>query len=195
MARGARKKPKLTRQTILDAAMKIADSKGQDALSMRQLGKALGVEAMSLYHYFRSRDDIIDGIVEHVINEITSAAYKGIRPDDTWQQKARAYITAYRTVGNRHPDAFKLMIQRPLRTASARKAGQVIVDAFLSSGIDDQQAIIAYRTMTTFVAGFVALEVSRLQPSFTTGNFDLEFEKGLDIIIQGIETCLIEAGT
>lgn len=55
----------LIKQTILQTALKLADDKGFDVLSMRQPGCALNIEAMSIYHYFKSKNDLLDGLAAH----------------------------------------------------------------------------------------------------------------------------------
>ena len=60
----------LTRRRILDAALALVDSEGLKALSMRRLGAALGVEAMSLYHHFPSKEELLDGLVATVLSEV-----------------------------------------------------------------------------------------------------------------------------
>ena len=54
----------LTRERILRAAIELADEQGIEALSMRKLGRRLGVEAMSLYNHVADKDDVLDGMVE-----------------------------------------------------------------------------------------------------------------------------------
>lgn len=179
----------LSRDVILHAALEMIDANGIDSLSMRQLGQVLGVEAMSLYHYFKNRDDLLDGVVEAVMQEIIDTVDKNHRPDQSWKTAARKFITAYRVVGNRHPNGFRLVAQRTLRTAAAKRVGEALTNAFSASGLNADQAIIAYRAMTCFVAGFVLFETSRMKPAYTTGNTDLEFEKSLDILLAGIEEC------
>lgn len=179
----------LSRDVILHAALEMIDANGIDSLSMRQLGQVLGVEAMSLYHYFKNRDDLLDGVVEAVMQEIIDTVDRNHRSNQTWKTTARKFITAYRIVGNRRPNGFRLVAQRTLRTARAKRVGQVLADAFVASGLTQDQAVIAYRAMTCFVAGFILLETSRMKPAYTTGDFDLEFEKSLDIILAGIEDC------
>lgn len=186
-ARSVRKS--LSRGAILQAALNMLDTDGPDSLSMRQLGRVLGVEAMSLYHYFRNRDDLIDGVVEMVVQEIIDTVDENHRRNQSWKTTARKFITAYRAVGNRRPNSFRLFAQRPLRTAAAKKVGKALTDAFLASGLDSDESVIAYRALTCFVAGFVLLETSRMKPAYTTGSFDTEFDKSLDIILTGIEEC------
>jgi AcrR family transcriptional regulator len=56
----------LTRDRIVRTAIDIADEEGIEALSMRRLGRRLGVEAMSLYNHVTDKDDVLDGMAEHV---------------------------------------------------------------------------------------------------------------------------------
>ena len=60
----------LSRERVLHAAMELADAGGLATLTMRMLGRALGVEAMSLYHHVANKDDLLDGMVDHVFGEI-----------------------------------------------------------------------------------------------------------------------------
>lgn len=183
----------LSREAILRAALDIIDQEGHNALSMRQLGRALGVEAMSLYHYFKNKDDLLDGAIEVVMQEIIETVNAGHSDGQDWKQTAKRFITAYRTIGCKHPNGFRLVTQRPLRTAAAKKVGQALADAFLASGLSFDDAMIAYRSMTAFVAGFVLLETSGMKPAYTMGDFDVEFERSLDILVAGIEICLHRA--
>ena len=63
----------MSRDRVLRAAIGIADEGGLEALSMRKLAQELGVEAMSVYHYVASKDEILDGILNFVITEFELA--------------------------------------------------------------------------------------------------------------------------
>lgn len=67
----------LSRERVLRAAVDLADREGLDALTMRKLGQELGVEAMSLYNHVDNKDDILDGIVDIVVGEIDLPAKDG----------------------------------------------------------------------------------------------------------------------
>ena len=56
---------------MLRSAVDLADRAGIDALSMRKLGQELGVDAMALYRHVRDKDDLLDGVVEVVVGEIS----------------------------------------------------------------------------------------------------------------------------
>jgi len=60
----------LSRERVLHAAIALADQVGLESLTMRRLGQQLGVEAMSLYKHVANKDEILDGIVDTVVSEI-----------------------------------------------------------------------------------------------------------------------------
>ncbi len=60
----------LDRRRIIGAAIGYVDRHGLAALTMRRLGASLGVEAMALYRYVPGREQLLDGIVETVIDEL-----------------------------------------------------------------------------------------------------------------------------
>ena len=55
---------RLTRERIIAAALRVMDTEGLEAVSMRRIAREVGVEAMSLYHHVRDKDDLLDGICE-----------------------------------------------------------------------------------------------------------------------------------
>ena len=63
----------LTRERVLRAAVEIADERGIESLTMRNLGRELGVEAMSLYNHVANKQDVLDGLVEVVVGEMLAA--------------------------------------------------------------------------------------------------------------------------
>ena len=78
----ARRRKPLSRERVLRAGIDLADKGGLDAVSMRKLGQALRVEAMSLYKHVAGKDDILDGIADLVMGdfEVPSGTSTGGRP-------------------------------------------------------------------------------------------------------------------
>lgn len=186
-----RAKRPLSRESILQAALDLLETGGVKALTMRRLGRALGVEAMSLYHYFENRDDLLDGVVEALVREIVEAARSGHCDEANWKETAKRFMNAYRAIGQRRPDAYRLFAQRPLRTEAAKELGKQLTDSFIACGLSFDDAVIAYRALTAFVGGFVLLETSGMEPAYTVGDMDAEFEGSIDVIVAGIERRLI----
>ncbi len=91
----------LTRERVLRAAVGIADERGIDALTMRNLGQELGVEAMSLYNHVSNKSDVLDGLVEVIVDEVL-AAVGDPPPDVEWKVALRRRILAAREVFLKH---------------------------------------------------------------------------------------------
>lgn len=107
-------RPALTRERILRAAIDLADEDGIEALTMRRLGRRLGVEAMSLYNHVEDKDDILDGIVELIATEFEV-------PDGAtdWKSSIRGSAISVHEVLLRHPWASSVIESRA-RAGSAR---------------------------------------------------------------------------
>src|ERR1700752_545854 len=83
----------LTRERVLRAAVALADKEGIDSLSMRKLGDALDVEAMSLYNHVKHKEDLFDGIVDVLVGEIPLP-----RADAQWKPSLRGTVMGARKV-------------------------------------------------------------------------------------------------
>jgi AcrR family transcriptional regulator len=60
----------ISREAIVDAALRLVDEHGMGGLSIRRIAAELGVDGSSLYHYFSSKDDIVDAVAGRVLAHI-----------------------------------------------------------------------------------------------------------------------------
>ena len=104
----------LSRERVLRAAVELADERGLEALTMRNLGQALGVEAMSLYNHVSNKEAILDGVVEVVVGEVLEAVEgtDTIADPGDWKAVTRRRILAAREVFLRHRWAPKVVESR-----------------------------------------------------------------------------------
>lgn len=153
----------LDRRVILIEAVRFIDEHGLAQLTMRRLGKELGVEAMALYRYVPSRDDVLDGVVEAVLEEY-------VNPRDllapSWQHYLQRVAHGVRTVAVAHPNIFPLVATRPPDAPWLRPPLRSLewVETFLARlsayGFDDDATVAVYRGFSTFLLGHLLLEVS-----------------------------------
>src|SRR5690242_18157615 len=126
----------LTRAHILDAALAIVDRDGLKGLTMRGLGAALGVEAMTLYHYVPTKEALIDGLVERVFT--TAAGPAGHSGD--YRSRLRAYAESLRTTLLAHP-ALLPVIARPAATPATLDAVEALLRALTAAGFSLGRAL------------------------------------------------------
>jgi len=158
----------LDREQIVDAAVRFIDEHGLPGLTMRRLGGELGVEAMSLYRYVPGRENLLDGVVERIIDEMRDDEDVLDEPRDGWQDFLQRLAHGVRRVALAHPKAFPLIASRPPEAPWLRPPLRSLrwVETFLVGleieGFTDEAMVEAYRTFTSFLLGHLLLEVSAL---------------------------------
>lgn len=160
----ARSVPGLTRVKVLGAALRLIDSGGLGALTMRRLGEDLGVEGMAVYHYVSGRDDLLDGVVDMMTAEVAAAALPAGSID--WQHYLHLIAAGFRGVLTTHPAAFPLLLTHPssagdwwLRAPLRDPAWhQAFLNTLQRCGFRAVDSGTAYRWFTSFLAGHLLLE-------------------------------------
>lgn len=149
----------LSRETIAQAALDLTNSGGLPALSMRKLGGRLGVEAMSLYHYVDSKDDLLDAVLDELYRQI-ELPYEV--DDEDWETGVRGGLRAFRRVLTDNEAALELFVTRPLPSDAAYEVMLWAFHRFTNLGLDRSLAQQAVHTAVSFVVGHVANEFGLL---------------------------------
>jgi len=95
------RKPRFTRDDIAAAAIRIADAEGFDAVSMRRLAAELDAGTMSLYHYVRTKDELLTLVVDALMGEVTLPP--GQRMPGDWHEAITLIAKRTRAALSRHP--------------------------------------------------------------------------------------------
>lgn len=139
----------LSRQGILRAAMALADEGGLGALTMRELGRRLGVEAMSLYNHVANKDDILDGVVDLVVGEIDLPS-EGVG----WREAMLRRATSARDVFSRHPWASALIDSRESSGPERLRYFDWVIGTLRRAGFSLETAARAFSLMDSYIYGF-----------------------------------------
>lgn len=126
----------LSRQRVLEAALALIDRDGEAGLSMRKLGAEVGVEAMSLYNHVADKDDVLDGVVALLWQEVDARA----APGGTWQQEAREFAAAVRATAHAHPHAYPLVLTRGVLPSELLAISGRLLTALRAAGFGDLAA-------------------------------------------------------
>jgi AcrR family transcriptional regulator len=100
------RRPRHTREQIATAALEIADREGFEAVSMRRVATEIGSGTMTLYHYVRTKDDLIDLMHDAIMGEVLVPA--GELPT-AWRPALTAIARRSRAVFIRHPWALQAL--------------------------------------------------------------------------------------
>jgi AcrR family transcriptional regulator len=182
--------------------------------STRKLAERLGVRAMALYHHFRNKDELLDGMVDLVFAEIELPS-----ADVDWQAAMRRRGASMREALKRHPWAIGLMDSRVDPGGATLRHHDTVIGCLLAGGFTIAGAAHAFSMLDSYIYGFAiqehALPISdggdfeaaaeemiaqvsaeqyphltamaaehALKPGYDYGD---EFAIGLDLIIDGLD--------
>ena len=208
-----RQREPLTRDRIIEAALGVMDAEGLEAVTMRRIGRELGVEAMSLYNHVEDKDDILEGVTERVMNDFEFPPSTG-----AWADDARAMSREWRRLLGLHPSVCQLLAERhkPLDGLATFRAMDSALGVLRRAGLSALDAAQAFNALGGYILGFVMMEqglmlgnddddharehdlaidalegsglvnVMECLPYFADCTTDQQFDFGLDLMIRGI---------
>lgn len=209
----AEARTRLSRERVLAGAVAFADERGIESLTMRKLGEALGVEAMSLYNHVANKDELLDGMVDIVFSEVGLPS-GGV----DWKTAMRRRAVSARQVLSRHRWAIGLMESRTSPGPATLRHHDAVIGCLRGAGFSVAMAAHAFSLLDSYVYGFALQEATLpfdtaeqtaevaemilsslqpgeyphltelavehvLKPGYDYGN---EFEFGLDLILDGL---------
>lgn len=139
----------LTRERILVIAVEIADKDGVGAVTMRAVATRLGVEAMSLYNHVANKEDILDGMVDLVIEQIDVPA-----ESDDWRTAMHRRAMSARGVFGRHRWAPMLLDSRQSSGPARLHYFDSVLGALMRAGFSLDSASRAFSLLDSYVYGF-----------------------------------------
>ncbi len=204
--RGPGRRPRLTRAQVVATALELVESEGLSALSMRRLGARLGIEAMTLYTYVESKDDLLDALAGTVLSRLAL-------PEENldWEARIRAVVGSWAGMQRSYPNAFPLVYRGSLPTDAVRRTTEHLLDALRVAGFDEAGTALAYQTLVCFLDGallgwppesYRAAEIWRgaagridrglyprqaeVAPFAAELRWDDVWESGLDLMLRGL---------
>ena len=204
---------RLTRERVIDAGMRVMDTEGLDAVSMRRVAREVGVEAMSLYNHVRDKDDLLQGICDRVMLDFEF-------PEETgyWVEMCKAGARSWRRVLQAHPDVMRLFAET--HGPSPASPGSLLPTEFAlgllrAGGLSDRDTVQAFHVFGGYIQGFVMMEGGAIRKAsgdhaafsqelthalppdafpvlravsqyFEECTADEQFEFGLDLLIEGL---------
>lgn len=158
----------LTRERVLAAAVDLADTHGLEAVSMRRVGQALGVEAMSLYRYVRGKDDLLDGMVDAAL-----ARFPARDESVGWRESLRGLVRGAHAVLLAHPWVAALATSRPAVGPARLRFVDAVLGVLLAGGCSPQLAHDAMHAIEVHVFAFTLQEL-RLQVGPTGPSYHVD---------------------
>lgn len=146
--------PRLSKRTILGAAIKIVKKQGLDKLTMRSLANELRVATMATYRHYRNRDDLIRDITDDLFRQ----RLKLKSPEGaTWQEEIRRQGHHSLKVAENYPGVAKHIVQSGFNTPHGLQLVDRWIKFLLDAGFSIDDAVHAFQTVTLLNASFADL--------------------------------------
>jgi AcrR family transcriptional regulator len=204
------KRPSLAPDIIVSTAIELLNNGGHKTFSMRKLAAQFGVDPMAIYYHIPNRAALMYRVVDTVVSQCEL-------PEDlsSWQDASRETCRAFRRLAHRNPGVIQVFDEFDDWIPSEHRIAEALHVALLSAGFDARMTVRGARLLLAFTENFCSWELtdwiepytpemrSELTDSLAQGDFpvttqlldeivdvdpDIEFEFGLEIIIQGLES-------
>jgi TetR/AcrR family transcriptional regulator, tetracycline repressor protein len=140
----------MTRNEFLNAAIRIVDAEGLEALTFRRLGKELGVSYTAVYTYFESRQELVEELAGWMITDVISSA---AMPDTTPRGQIISVAMAVRAGMAKHPRALPAFLVSTKEPPGSGEAVRMVIALMEKAGLSGEELALAYRATESYVFG------------------------------------------
>ena len=197
----------LSRDLILETALKLLDERGEQGAGIRDIARALEVRPSALYNHVSGQDDIIAGIRELVSDRIDVSGFDTLN----WVEALRRWAWSYRSAFAAHPPTIAIMVVTPLASQSrTSQMYETVCRGLIGAGWPERVVLSLIVSLECFILGaaldhvapdnmmdpgddpsaphFVAAydALASSLPSPDTRPTDTMFEMGLEAMLAGL---------
>ncbi|HVQ49810.1 MAG TPA: WHG domain-containing protein [Mycobacterium sp.] len=164
-ARPAARPTRLSRDSIVNAALTFLDREGWDALTINALANQLGTKGPSLYNHVNSLEDLRRTVRMRVVGDIIDML-NNVAQGRTRDDAVIAMASSYRSYAHHHPGRYSAFTRMPLGgddpefTDATRAAAEPVISVLLSYGLQGENAFYAALEFWSAMHGFVLLEMT-----------------------------------
>ncbi|MFD0028571.1 TetR/AcrR family transcriptional regulator [Streptomyces sp. NPDC055059] len=146
------RKPLLSRDRIVIAALSLVDAEGLAAVSTRRLAAELSVSGPSLYNHFRTKDQILEAVADSVSAQVDLAMFDPADGRD-WRTSLHDWAVSYRAALLEHPNIVPVLAQGPGRRPAGLRLADAVFGSMVDAGWPPAQATSIGALMRYFVTG------------------------------------------
>ncbi|MFS8101469.1 TetR/AcrR family transcriptional regulator C-terminal domain-containing protein [Lentzea alba] len=189
---------RLTPEVIVDAALRLGDREGAEAMSMRRIAADIGCDPMTLYRHFANGEALLDAVADAALADARDPG-----PGTPWAERLRAVMTEIRAAALRHPGISAHLAARPPLGDNGRRLGSGMTAALTEAGLPPADVVRASQALVAYLAAALAMTVRAGRRDerwaqvnhvvggppgdhlFVVGS-DEQFEYGLRLLLNGI---------
>jgi AcrR family transcriptional regulator len=199
--------PRLSRDVLIDACIRIADAEGPDAVTLRRLGSELGVDPTAVYRHFRHKEELLEATADRLL----VAALEGVRSTGDWKADTRALVMHVRSIYLQHPGLAQRIATASNPLANEARLSDATLGIFRDGGFDEDEAVTAFEVTEAYTLAVSSMDAATRDesseawrrafaalpadeyPHLTSAapklyvDPDDRFERGLDLLLDAID--------
>lgn len=203
-----------TNEAVVDAALTVVDRSGIAGLTMRAVAAELGLATMSLYSYVESRNHLEELIVESLFAKVDISP----PPDCSWREQLATLVGRVRMAFAAHPGVVMLALPHRLSSKAGLNLSETVLGILARAGLDPEDREVVNLSLMAYLLGSFQLEhfgrlsanAEQAMAALSREEYPLliesasrtrgvtptqEFERGLDLVLDGAAAMVNEAGT
>jgi AcrR family transcriptional regulator len=173
-------KPTLNREVVIEAALDLIDSDCLAALNLRKLAGRMGISAMTPYHYFDDKADLLAAMVEYAMAPLAS----DLDPNLPWDKQIDAAMRDLHGTLMRHPGVVELVIAES-DTVRLDEFRQSLITTLQKAGLSRGRSADMLRSLTSYILGYTLLGRLRPQQPHRGAPPD-SFDLGLELMMRSL---------
>lgn len=156
-------RPGLSLERILDAAIKVADADGLDAVSMSRVAGELGTSAMSLYRYVAAKDELLTLMGDAALGDAPRAV-----PGEGWRAGLSRWAWAELAGYQRHPWVARIPVSGPPITPNSVAWMEQGLRCMADTGLEEGEKLAVVLLLTSYTRSWALLSAD-LEAASVTG--------------------------
>ncbi len=206
--------PRLTKSRVLEEALTLLDQVGLDALTMRKLAEALGVQAGAIYWHYESKQHLLGAMAEQML---AGCVIPDPRDPTRWSDRLTAQLNAFRRALLTHRDGGRVFAGTFVAAPNTFSLAEVLVATLRAVGLSSRDAVWTAMSLIYFVNGFVVEEqaatgidakpffagidaarfpeVAAASAHFVDPDHGARFAYGLELLMAGVQRKIEDAST
>ncbi|WP_442637286.1 TetR/AcrR family transcriptional regulator [Rossellomorea marisflavi] len=141
----------VSEETILKASWSLLEEGGIEKFSMRKLAVRLGIQAPSLYWYFKSKQDLY----QRLVNQISKKIVEEYDEDGDWKSQLTELATTVRRVLGQYPCSTQLMMMTLPHEPDMIRFTNLMLRCVESTPLQEEQKLQVVMTLMNYVFYFV----------------------------------------
>lgn len=153
-----RRRPRLDRETIIDAALRLATEPDPNAVSFRRLGDELGADPTAVYRHFRDKDELIEAALDRLIGAAADAAGS----QAGWRQRLTVAASTYVEAVTSHPAIGTEAGHRTTGGPGELAMLELLLATLIEAGLPPSRAVQHYQLLSSYVSAMAGTQAAYL---------------------------------